>query len=817
MAKRRRIGDPGSESSGGILSGHESSRSSLAIFCSPAAGSRLEAAYQFVDAFTPSTELLIVGETRDAVDDFAREIVTRRGALFGLHRFSLRQLASTLAATELARRGLAVASPLSTEAVSARSAFEALASNALDYLAPVAKLRSIRQTLAATLSDLRDADVDLTALDDHGARGADVSVLARRFDEQLLQADLVDRSALFRLAAQSAQGDVVVPISGPLLLLDVAVRDEVTRRFAQALCGRASHSLATVPEGDERSLAALTEVPGAQMVPPPLPILGADHLDRVRRYLFTPERLPEPIPRSDGDPAVRFFSAPGENRECVEIARAALREAANGVPFDRMAVLVRAPELYSGLVETALTRAGITGWLARGTRVPDPAGRAYLALLACASERLSARRFAEYLSLAQVPFLSGEGTPPSTPAPWVPPDNAATELPGPAVPTQLSLFDGVALEPPEPTDSEDQPVVAGSLRTPWQWDRLLVESAVIGGRDRWARRLDGLAHQLRVRRDERASEEPESPRVRALDRDLRNLDHLRRFALPVIDRLAALPDRATWGEWLEPLEGMAPMVLKQPDRVLSVLGELKPMSRVGPVPLAEVRDVLSGRLTALQADPPSRRYGMMFIGRPEQVRGRHFDVVFVPGLAERLFPQKQRQDPLLLDDVRLAINARTFGPGSVHRAHGLLTQSDRAGEERLLLRLAVGAATRRLYLSHPRLQLSESRPACRRSTRWMSNALGVDESLTSRRWLERRIRRRAPVWPGLLLRTRPRRSTTPRTTWPYSVRCSSRRWHPASKAEPATCSDSTPGSAGRSSHAGPAGSGRGQDLTGSTI
>ena len=681
----------------------------LAIVHSPAAGSRLEAAHQFVDGFARSTELLIVGETRDAVDDFAREIVTRRGALFGLHRFSLRQLASALAATELARRRLAIASPLGTEAVSARSAFEALASDELDYLAPVARLRSIGQTLAATLGDLRDADVDLASLDTHGARGADLRVLARRFDEQLSQADLVDRSALFRLAAQSVQGDVAMPISGPLLLLDVAVRDDATRRFVQALCGRASHSLATVPAGDERSLLALSEVPGAYTVSPSPPARKADQLDRVRRYLFAPERLPEPSTQSEGDPAVRFFSAPGENRECVEIARAALREAANGVPFDRMAILLRAPELYAGLVETALTRAGITGWLARGTRVPDPAGRAYLALLACASERLSARRFSEYLSLAQVPLLSEEGTPPTAAAPWVPPDNAATDLPGPAVPTQLSLF-GSAATPAEPADSEDQPVVAGSLRTPTQWDRLLVESAVIGGRDRWARRLEGLAHELRVRRDERAREEPESPRVRALDRDLRNLDHLRRFALPVVDRLAALPQQATWGEWLTHLEALAPMVLKHPDRVLSVLGELRPMSRVGPIPLAEVRDVLSGRLTALQADPPSRRYGMIFIGRPEQVRGRHFDVVFVPGLAERLFPQKQRQDPLLLDDVRVAINATASTRGSGRGGYGLPTQDDRASEERLLLRLAVGAATQRLYLSYPRLQLSESRP-----------------------------------------------------------------------------------------------------------
>src|SRR4029450_13822938 len=51
--------------------------------------------------------------------------------------------------------------------------------------------------------------------------------------------------------------------------------------------------------------------------------------------------------------------------------------------------------------------AKVPGWFSRGTRRPLPAGRAFLALLACASERLSASRFAEYLSFAQVP-VGGE-------------------------------------------------------------------------------------------------------------------------------------------------------------------------------------------------------------------------------------------------------------------------------------------------------------------------------------------------------------------------------------------------------------------------
>ena len=75
------------------------------------------------------------------------------------------------------------------------------------------------------------------------------------------------------------------------------------------------------------------------------------------------------------------------------------------MPFDEMAVFVRSPQRYVGLLEHAFTRAGVPAWFDRGTRRPHPAGRAFLAILACACEKLSARRFAEYLSLAQVPQL----------------------------------------------------------------------------------------------------------------------------------------------------------------------------------------------------------------------------------------------------------------------------------------------------------------------------------------------------------------------------------------------------------------------------
>ena len=50
--------------------------------------------------------------------------------------------------------------------------------------------------------------------------------------------------------------------------------------------------------------------------------------------------------------------------------------------------------------------------------------------------------------------------------------------------------------------------------------------------------------------------------------------------------------------------------------------------------------------------PPGARYGKLLVAPIEAARGLAFDVVFVPGLAERMFPQKVVEDPLLLDDAR---------------------------------------------------------------------------------------------------------------------------------------------------------------------
>jgi ATP-dependent helicase/nuclease subunit B len=659
------------------------------IISSSSASARLSAARAFIDRFPPATELMIVAATRGAADDFARDLARRR-ATFGFHRFSLVELAARAAALAAAAAGRVPGTHTNAEAMAARVTFDAAAAGDLPYFGSVASMPGFAKALARTVYELRLAGADPRAMSS-GRGSADLAGLLARIDVQLEEAAVSDRAGLFAMAAD-AWRDGLRWFRYPVLLLDVPLNSLAESRFARVVIDGARDAFVTCPAGDDATRTAFGPGRVIEDIEDEAP--AATDLGRLRRHIFTLDPPPETSRAGD----VRLFSAPGEAREALEIARRVLDETANGVAFDQVAVCLRAPRQYLGLLEHAFERAGIPAYFDRGTRRPDPAGRAFAALLSCACEKLSARRFDEYLSLGQVPRVDRPAT---APVAIVPDDDAYARF------DSAALDDGV--EPgnePAPFDSDDDAIVAGTLRAPWKWEELIVESAVIGGVDRaggksrWRRRLDGLAAEFTLHLGELRRDDPESPRAARIERDLRNLRHLREFALPVIDTLAEWPAEATWGAWLDSFTALAPRVLARPDRVLRILAELRPMATVGPVPLEEVRDVLEERLLTLEWDPPAARYGRVFVGTPHQLRGRAFRVVFVPGLAERVFPQRVREDPLLPDDARRAASGH------------LVTRSDRTAAERLLLRLAIGAATDRLYLSYPRLgaEMGDMRP-----------------------------------------------------------------------------------------------------------
>ena len=695
---------------------------SFRIIEAASAAARLEAAASFLRQFPADQPITIIGATRGAADDLARRIAVERGATIGLARVSLTQIAARVAVTRLAGQGIAAATPLGAEAVAARAAFDASRSATLTYLAAVAEMPGFPRALAHTLGELRAGGVSPEAVRHAGDAGTDLALLLARADEEFVESASADRARLLAVAA-AAVGDAA-DLRAPLLLLDVALDSPAEEQFVEALCGVATTIVATVPSHDRNARAALERAGGtAERVPEP----AASGLEQLRACLFSDETPPE---RAE-DSTLRFFSAPGEGREAVEIARRILEEARGGVPFDEIAILVRAPQQYHGLFEHALHRAGIPAWFDRGTRRPHPAGRAFLALLGCAVEGLSARRFAEYLSLGQLPSLTRESDSAERAAASLTRESDSPEgsTRGPESTAHANLtpmnevFGGFRSDanPDEPAG------VSRSLPAPRRWERLIVDASVIGGDPaRWARRLDGLAAEFSRQLMAVRREDPESARALGIERDLARLADLRAFALPLITQMAAWPSSAPWGVWLRELEAFAPRVLHVPAYVLRVLADLRPMATVGPVSLDEVRSVLSDRLRLVESEPPPRRYGRVLVTSPAQARGRAFRVVFLPGLAERMFPQKPRQDPLLLDAARERLNAGLEGPIDTNiadrrttlpfnadpqgpRRPGLPTRAERGRRERLLLHLAVGAATGRLYVSYPRLEIAEGR------------------------------------------------------------------------------------------------------------
>ena len=644
----------------------------------------LDAAGEFLDSLLHSSEdypeILILAQSRGAADDFARGCC--HTGLLGIHRTTLTGLAVDLAEAPLAHAGLSPLSGLSTEAMVARIIHK-LKPRSIPYFRPVADTPGLARAVAASLAELRLEGVRPEQVAATGRPGQDLAQMAALFEEELAAAHAADFAILLQYAIAAARAGKHRLLGLPVLLLDVDLESALRRQLAEAVLAHAPVVFAACLAGDRKNITVLERLLGSSPARPlaPSPAQSAT-LDRIRQSLFAEAVAPDGEP----DASLDYFSAAGEALECVEIARRIRSLVAEGVAFDRIAILLRSPDRYQPLVEEALQRTGIPAYFSRGVARPDPAGRAFLALLACAGEGCSATRFAEYLSLGQAPPLDR----PATADTWLPPEDEVlqrfyerTETPTPA-------------DQPEQAESEDSAVISGTLQSPAAWEKLLVDAAVIGGPERWSRRLRGLAAEFRVRLSELGREE-EGRRDHLL-REIARLQNLERFALPLVDMLGSLPRQAAWGEWIERLRALAAAALRHPESVLSVLAELQAMAEVGPVALDEVAGVLSDRLRFLRREPPLRRYGCVFAGGIDEVRGRAFDVVFLPGLCEGLFPSRSLEDPILLDVYRRELAA------------GLRLQDDRVAAERRRLHIACAAARSRLVFSYPRMDVVESRP-----------------------------------------------------------------------------------------------------------
>ena len=563
-------------------------------------------AVDFVAQFSAAGPVLVLAPVRAAAEEIALEACGT--ALAGVRRLALREFVLELSAAELNRRGLVPVGRFVREALAARVTAEALHRGELTYLKPVAGFPGFPRALTATFEELRLNAVEPKRLRACGESGPDLARLLEAYSRELSERRFADHATRVDLARNAFSASYDSLRQTAVVALDVVPRTRLERELLASVMAAARIPL-------ELHLAPGSTEPTTS-------------LESLQRYLFSSEAVP--VHEQDG--SVAILSTSGEALECVEIARAIHAAAAEGVPFDQIAILLRSPERHQPLILEALRRAGIPAHCTLGIRRPDGAGRSLLALLYCAAEGLSASRFAEYLSLGQMP------------------------------------------------DEEEPP-------TPALWERLLVDAAVIGGLSRWETRLAGLREEFHRRYAAEADEEIRG----SLARRIEAVENLTRLALPVIARLAALPARALWGEWIAALTELAEFVLRDPERVIELLEEPEPMSDIGPVSLGEVLSVLGPRLNSLAVASKEARFGKVWVGGVEEARGLAFRRVFVPGVNEGLFPRPPAEDPLLLQAQRreLGIELRA--------------------EDTELLRIAAACASERLHLSFSRLDLLTGR------------------------------------------------------------------------------------------------------------
>ncbi|MGF1468310.1 MAG: hypothetical protein ACFCGT_19485 [Sandaracinaceae bacterium] len=610
------------------------------LLIGPASAERVAAAARAVaaasnEAGAPAWDrgALLVAPSRDAVEGVILEAAAGR-PLLGGEGLTPGARAARLAAPSLAARGRSPASRDALEALAARALRDLAAAGRIGRLRPIAGRAGTPRALRRTLDELaKGGEEEAPAPLD-----PDLRALQQAFRRALAEAGLADRAEVLRSAIATILSGEHPLLDRALVVLDVPVATRLEAAWWSALATRAP-ILAVVPRGDRRTEAALAAALGVEAEE--LALARDGSLQRLQDRLFAAGG--DDAAAEACDDGVVLSSAPGESRECVEIARAILDEARRGTAFDRIAVLLHQPAVYGPHVVEAFRRARVPAAFRRAATYPAPAGRALLALLRCRDEGPSAEALADYLALGVVPRLDADGAPEleEGASPWSPP----AEAPLPAA------AEGWLDDEDEPGADEHAEAAAGA-------------SSAARGEAPGTGADDGRARAAFVRR--------------------------------LLDDLAALPEEASWDRWADALGALAERAIREPGPILAALERLRPLAAVGPVPLREVAATLSERLLSMPGEDARGAAGRGFVGSTHDARGLAFEVVFVPGVVERGFPREVREDPLLRDDARLGLGLPTF--------------EDRVAEERLALRLAVGAASRAVRLSYPRLDRVRGQP-----------------------------------------------------------------------------------------------------------
>ena len=624
--------------------------------------------------------ILLVPSLAAAVE-LPRRLASAGPGLTGLYPFKVLDLARAVAEPSLLGRGLEAWHPGHDALLAARLLDE----DPSPLVAADMPRAPVAAALARTLSALRMGGVEPEHLEGAAARAGRGDAgrllsLARLYRRFLSEVDgrLADPVTLLQAARENLETARWLE-GAEILITDDLELDLREREFVAALARvrpvrllarerpaglgpssfaawAAAHGVAEAPL-EQTVLAAL-----APPVPPP-------SLRRLRTRLFEP---PQGEAMRDG--AVELLTAPGEAAEVRAIVRRLLREAARGVPFEEMGVILPRPEDYAPLVTDLLERLAVPHRL--HPSLPLRCGRSARSLLLLFRCRGLARRAVmEFLTFAPVPFegMLGEDGGPARPA---------------------------------------------------RWDAISRDAGIVSGIDRWRVGLRAHAQAERAA----AADEPAGDRAERRRRGAAEADALLAVVEVLAKTLDGLAGESSWPEWSRRLAAVFDTwVGRERDReaVAEVLADLAGLASVSPhAAWREVESVLEARFEWDRLPVGPLASGGIHVGALDAMAGLPFRVVAIPGLVEGGYPGVLRPDPFLLDSEREALAARATSPGRREsaRARGQLslfdheaeaappvaspapvpTTQDRLLEARRMFHRALGQATERLILSYPR-------------------------------------------------------------------------------------------------------------------
>ncbi len=601
-----------------------------------------------------------------------RFLAARGTAHINLRFLRLEDLAAEVAAPALAAQGRVQVPSFASEMIISTAARQLASDNRNFYFRGIADRPGFHQAALSTVEDLKKAclspgdlkaRIRLPAVKSgiNEAKVGDLLKLWKAYEERLGDLDWFDECDLMQEAARLVPKSGVIAKASAIIVYGFYDFNTLQQLLLQS-CFESVETVCFVPYEPKPAFKyaepaiswlrsnAFKDEPASDDDSGPYRAAAIQHLCD---HLFSGGQSAD----SPGD-RITIISAPGELREVRETIRDVVTRARrNGIPFHEVGILLRNSEPYADIFREAFDSLGFKPYMPGGTPVSATrSGRSLLLMLDILRHDFARRTVMEFITFAR---LRNTDTP----------HRKETRSP-------VSL-----------------------------WDTISMEAGVVGGTDEWMSRLKHHCSDL-----EREREGLEPSRRRPSREKIEAAKSFCEFIENVVTLLTAVRDGRTWTEKTAGLIDALSNIVEDDENtgyIKSALEQLRDLDELGSHPSEEEFCGFAEEAMAASTGPAGKfqRNGPAVLNLMA-ARGIPFKIVVIPGMVEKSFPPVVRQDAILLDDERAALNqAMTKTDSGPLR----LKARERLDEERLLFRLAVGATCENLLITYPRIEIATAR------------------------------------------------------------------------------------------------------------